>query len=167
MIAAIDPGREKFGVALCRGRELAASAICPISMIDEVARAIAGGDLSIIAPMIKEGDITACEKKESEPSDGRARVSSVVIGSGTGSSLFRDAFARAGAEIFFADERGTTLAARSLYWKLHPPRGLARIIPISLRVPPRPIDDLAAWAIALRWMDQSAAGASALISPEQ
>jgi hypothetical protein len=48
------------------------------------------------------------------------------------------------------DERMTTLEARGLYWALHPPRGMYRIIPKSLRVPPRNLDDLAAWAIIQR-----------------
>ncbi|MDR2779856.1 MAG: endonuclease, partial [Synergistaceae bacterium] len=49
-----------------------------------------------------------------------------------------------------ADERMTTLEARELYWRIHPPRGLSRLIPVSLRVPPRSVDDLAAWAIMRR-----------------
>jgi hypothetical protein len=50
-------------------------------------------------------------------------------------------------ELETADEYGTTLKGRELYWKLHPPKGLWKLVPTSLRTPPRDIDDLAAWAI--------------------
>jgi hypothetical protein len=50
-------------------------------------------------------------------------------------------------ELEITDEYGTTLKGRELYWKLHPPKGFWKLVPVSLRTPPRDIDDLAAWAI--------------------
>ena len=53
-------------------------------------------------------------------------------------------------EVIIVDEKYTTLEARSLYWKIHKPGFLMKFIPEGLRVPARVLDDLAAWAIALR-----------------
>jgi hypothetical protein len=51
-------------------------------------------------------------------------------------------------------EKGTTLRARELYWRLYPPKGVQRLIPKGLRVPPRSeMDDFAAWAIVLEFLE--------------
>jgi len=42
------------------------------------------------------------------------------------------------------DERNSTLEARDRYWELYPPKGLRRLIPKGMRLPPRPIDDIVA-----------------------
>jgi len=46
--------------------------------------------------------------------------------------------------ILRVDERNSTLEARDRYWKLYPPKGLMRLIPKGMRVPPGPIDDIVA-----------------------
>ena len=53
-------------------------------------------------------------------------------------------------EIKLVDEKNTTLEARKLYWKIHKPDLFERLLPEGLRVPKRNLDDLAAFAIALR-----------------
>lgn len=52
------------------------------------------------------------------------------------------------------DERNTTLEARDRYWMLFPPRGLQRLIPSGLRLPPRPVDDVAALLLLERYFNQ-------------
>lgn len=49
-----------------------------------------------------------------------------------------------------ASERNTTLQARELYFRHHPPRGWRRLLPKGMRVPPEPYDDFAALAIIYR-----------------
>ncbi|MBQ7214834.1 MAG: hypothetical protein IJS39_02485 [Synergistaceae bacterium] len=75
----------------------------------------------------------------------------IAIGNGTHSKDFtakvRAAFS---CEVLTVDESNTTLEARGLYWKIHAPNFWMRLIPEGLRVPARVLDDLAAWAIALR-----------------
>lgn len=51
------------------------------------------------------------------------------------------------------DERNTTLEARDRYWILFPPRGLQRLIPGGLRMPPRPVDDVAALLLLERYFN--------------
>jgi len=76
----------------------------------------------------------------------------VVIGNGTGSQALRDRLERAGHEVSVVDERGTTLEGRALWRGSERPRGLLRLLPEGLRAPGKPIDDYAAWAIALRYL---------------
>lgn len=74
----------------------------------------------------------------------------VVIGDGTGSRRLAAALRAVGVEPELANEAGTSEIGRMLYWRRHPPRGIGRLVPLGLRVPPRPVDDFAAYAIALR-----------------
>jgi hypothetical protein len=74
----------------------------------------------------------------------------VVLGDGTGSRALAAALRGLGLHPEAVDERGTSEHARVLYWRRHPPRGVGRLVPVGLRVPPRAIDDFAAYAIALR-----------------
>ncbi|NBQ19477.1 MAG: resolvase [Synechococcaceae bacterium WB5_2A_257] len=47
-------------------------------------------------------------------------------------------------KVVLQPEAGSTLAARGRYWQLFPPRNLWKLLPEGLRLPPRPLDDLAA-----------------------
>jgi hypothetical protein len=76
----------------------------------------------------------------------------VLVGDGTGSGAVVERLRARGLEPTLVDESGTTLAARELYFRDHPPRGLSRLLPRGMRAPGRPIDDYAAYAIALRWL---------------
>lgn len=76
----------------------------------------------------------------------------VVVGGGTGSRALRERLAALGHTVETAAEEGTSLEARALYFRDHPPRGWARLLPAGMRSPPVPIDDYAAYAIALRWL---------------
>lgn len=138
-LCGIDPGREKFGLALCTRETLDFSAVIPIERLDETARSIALGELASLADLTREGT----PPKEAE-------IEAIFLGDGTSSEIYARALEAAGRSFEIVDEHGTTLEARGYYWRLHPPRYLWRLVPTSLRVPPRPIDDLAAWAIAIR-----------------
>ncbi|MBI3962672.1 MAG: pre-16S rRNA-processing nuclease YqgF [Deinococcus sp.] len=76
----------------------------------------------------------------------------VVLGNGTGSKRLAAKLKAWGISYQVVDEQGTSLEARRLYFRHHPPRGLRRLIPLSLQVPPVPYDDYAAAAIGLRWL---------------
>lgn len=78
-------------------------------------------------------------------------VRAIVIGDGTGSGPLRDELAAAGDwPVVTRPEYGTTLEARARYWREHPPRGLWRLVPTSMRTPPEPYDDLVATILAER-----------------
>jgi len=76
----------------------------------------------------------------------------VVVGDGTGSAALIGELTAMGLKPEVVVERSTTLEARSLYFRDHPPRGWQRLLPSGMRSPPRSIDDYAAYAIALRWL---------------
>lgn len=56
--------------------------------------------------------------------------------------------------IVMVDERNSTLEARDRYWKMYPPKGLTRLIPKGMRVPPRPIDDIVAILLIERYLQR-------------
>lgn len=77
----------------------------------------------------------------------------LLIGNGTGSRALQDVFERLGRPYQLVPERDTSLEGRELYFRHHPPKGLTRFWPKGLRTPPVPIDDYAAYAIALRYLE--------------
>ena len=80
----------------------------------------------------------------------------VLLGDGTGSRALAAALRGLGLRPELVDETGTSEMARLLYWRRHPPRGMGRLVPLGLRLPPRAIDDFAAYAIALRVLGSEA-----------
>lgn len=78
----------------------------------------------------------------------------VVVGAGTGRRDVLAALRQRGLEPRLVDERGTSLEGLTLWRRHAPARGLTRLLPAALRTPARPIDDHAAWAIALRYLAQ-------------
>lgn len=113
------------------------SAIIPKSEEAVLSKALKNGDWALLDRWKKEGDIRSVDCKKAEK---------IYIGNGTSSEdLIR--LLEGVCDVETADEYATTLKGRELYWRIHPPKGLWKLIPTSLRTPPRPIDDLAAWAI--------------------
>ena len=138
MNAGIDPGKWKIGAALAENGVLLFSAIVPEDNKEILFSAFKSGDWSLLAPYRQEGSAEAAAGK---------RPDSIFIGSGTSSSEFRALFPLPHIN---ADEYGTTLEARQIYWRLHRPCGIMKLVPTSLRTPPRNVDDLAAFAILTR-----------------
>ena len=141
IILALDPGRNKTGFAFVDfdGRLLASG----IFLTDEREKFF--DELESSSPKflswLKEGST----ENFNEP------VSLIIIGNGTTSGEFSlYVQERASCEIIPVDEKNTTLEARELYWKIHRPGLITRLLPEGLRVPKRTLDDLAAWAVALR-----------------
>ena len=50
------------------------------------------------------------------------------------------------------DEYRTTEMAKKEYWKVNPPRGLKKLIPLGMQVPPVPVDDFVAVILARRYI---------------
>lgn len=128
-VLAIDPGTAKCGLALVRRDadskiELVWRKIAPTeNLVDIVDEAVA-----------------------------QAKIDLLVIGSGTGSRRIIDSLRenRAGLNILVVDEKETSLQARERYWEHHPRRGLRRLLPATLQMPPEPFDDFVALILAER-----------------
>lgn len=137
MKCGIDPGRYKIGIALADGGRLLFSAIIPKTEELLLRDSLATHDWQTLDKWRLEGSLKEIEGKD---------VDKVYVGNGTSSveilMLLHD-----NPLVESVDEKGSTLEGRRLYWLLHPPKGLWRLIPVSLRVPPRDIDDLAAWSL--------------------
>ena len=84
----------------------------------------------------------------------RHDIGAVALGGGTHAGTVASMLERLRLPVHFVDERDTTLKARLLYFSDHPPRGLRRLIPLGMQLPPRPIDDYAAVLIARRYLLQ-------------
>ena len=138
MDGAIDPGRSKLGVAL-GDRDLRFSAILPASRVGDLIGALRTGDFRSLAPFRREGT----------PPEG-GLDGGLYLGNGTGSDVMGELLAEAGLSWVSVEERDSTLLARRVYYRLHPPSGWRRLVPRSLLVPPRDLDDLAAWVLLLR-----------------
>jgi hypothetical protein len=78
--------------------------------------------------------------------------STFVVGNGTGHEKVLQVLRDRKLEYQLVDEEGTTLEARGLYFKAHPPKGLLRFLPKGMWAAPRNLDDYAAYAIALRYL---------------
>ena len=142
LILAFDPGRDKTGFALVNlDGELIFSGMFPSIEREKFFDALLNSE-SI--------DEFIIERTGEKISAFIERVKFIAIGNGTSSKEFYEAAKVLKFEIKITDERNTTLEARNLYWKIHKPGFFLRILPKGLRVPPRVLDDLAAWAIARR-----------------
>ena len=138
ILCGIDPGREKMGVALAEDGALLFSAILSLNQLPLLCAALGDGRWDAFVPT---------ERREGF-SEGKPEIT--FLGNGTASAFAAEELKKNGVDYCLIDESGTTLEARTLYWQLHPPQGLWSFFPLSLRVPPRPLDDLAAWAILKR-----------------
>lgn len=125
MILAIDPGREKCGLAVA-GRDAV------------IARRI------VLTPQLPD---TVREWK------GRYGFEKAVLGDRTGAEAVRRLLEQVpGLVVILVGEQGTTLLARRRYFLDHPPRGWRRLVPLSMQEPPEPYDDYAAVVIAERYL---------------
>lgn len=83
-------------------------------------------------------------------------ISLLVMGNQTTSKQWQQKISQAQLEpltIIMVDERNTSLEARDRYWQMYPPTGLARLIPIGMRQPPRAIDDIVAILLIERYLN--------------
>ena len=76
----------------------------------------------------------------------------IVVGNGTGGRELAEALIAGGLTPVMVEEEGTSLEARALYFRDHPPGPLGRLLPRGMRAPGRLVDDYAAYAIALRYL---------------
>lgn len=141
LFLSIDPGRFKFGwVFVSFQGELLLSGIEKTENLDFFFNIIAEGLFYELDGRFLEGKLKRVSKK---------KVSLTFLGDGTG----KDAFLfleKIGIKIRLINESGTTLEARKIFWKLHPPKGWRRLVSLNFQIPPRDVDDLAAYEIALR-----------------
>ena len=70
----------------------------------------------------------------------------ILIGDGTGSLAWAKSLKKF-STVRRVPEHGTTLRARQRFWELWPARGWRRLLPSGMRIPPCPLDAVAALVI--------------------
>lgn len=118
-LLAVDPGHAKCGLALLAG---------------DVRR----------LEVIERGTLSDVVRQWSQ----QFSVERVLVGGATGSRPVVQELQGLGLPVTVVDEFRTSERARQRYWKDHPPRGLWKLVPLGLQVPPVPIDDYAALVMA-------------------
>ncbi|AFZ43397.1 Resolvase RNase H domain protein fold protein [Halothece sp. PCC 7418] len=119
MIIGFDPGRDKCGLALVQKTGTI------------IEHQVVNSEQALM--MIQQW----CEEES---------IQTLVMGNQTTSQQWRETLQGAfpNLPILMVDERNSTLEARDRYWEYYPPRGLMRLLPKGMRIPPRPIDDIVA-----------------------
>lgn len=128
-IAALDPGRDKCGFAVLGqdGKVLFQRVIATANLITEITTAKAAYGFSRL-----------------------------IMGNGTTSKDARSRLAVVPElEILIRDEYRTTEMAKGEYWKAHPPKGWRRLLPVTMQVPPVPVDDFVAVILGRRYLKES------------
>jgi len=84
------------------------------------------------------------------------RPDAIVIGNGTSAGDVSKAVSDLDiAPVIFIEEKFTSLEARARYWRENPPRGLRKLIPVSLQTPGCPYDDYVAVILAEKFFAAS------------
>lgn len=124
-IMAVDPGRDKCGMAvLSDSGEILWRQVVETACLAETAKAKA---------------------EEFQPK-------MLILGNGTTSREAEARLREALPELLLkvVDEYRTTEEAKGFYWQANPPKGWRRLLPLSMQVPPEPVDDLVAVILARR-----------------
>lgn len=124
-VLAVDPGREKCGVAVC------------------------GPEGVLARRVVGLGDLRDVTKRWVEA----YRVERILVGDQTWCKHVFDLLRDLNVPLQRVGERGTTLLARRRYFQDHPRRGWRRLIPVSFQVPPEPYDDYAAVVLAETYLE--------------
>lgn len=125
----IDPGRSKSGMALVdeQGKIIRLHIAQMTSFADELRSFVADESLSV-----------------------------VIIGNGTNheavSAVVRSILPT--VYVCLVGEAHSTEEARSLYWRLNPPKGWRKLVPLGLLVPPEALDAYAAVVQIQRYLEQ-------------
>ncbi len=125
----IDPGRSKSGMALVdeQGKIVRLHIAQMTSFADELRSFVADESLSV-----------------------------VIIGNGTNheavSAVVRSILPT--VSVCLVGEAYSTEEARSLYWRLNPPKGWRKFVPLGLLVPPEALDAYAAVVQIQRYLEQ-------------
>ncbi len=83
-------------------------------------------------------------------------IASIIIGNQTTAKQWKDDLSQEFPKlrIISIDERYSSQEARERYWQIHPPRGLQKLMPKGMRVPPRPVDDIVAVILIERYLNR-------------
>ena len=125
-ILAIDPGREKTGIAILNNSDVLEHKIINSEELVQTIK-------SLLEKYI---------------------IKTIIMGNGTSSKKKYDLLKREfiDRDIVLINEYRTTDEARKLYFQENPPKGRKKLIPLGMQVPPVPVDDYAAIVIGRKYL---------------
>jgi len=130
IVLAVDPGKRKCGVAVVGAAGILARRVVPR---EEIFAQVRQWCEEHAVECLLVGDSTGSKEVVAELVSGLPAYTPQVV-----------------------DEKFTTERARKRYFVDHPPRGLWRLVPLGLQVPPVPVDDYAAVVMAEDFMAKGA-----------
>lgn len=85
------------------------------------------------------------------------KIDKIILGNGTNYKNIEESIKNQFSQlkIILIEEKYSTLKGRKKFFKEHPPRGLLKLIPLSLRVPPGHYDDFVAVLLAEKYFKDS------------
>jgi len=85
------------------------------------------------------------------------KIDKIILGNGTNYKSIKESLKNCFSQlkIILIEEKFSTLGARKKYFEAHPPRGIFKFIPLSLRVPPGYYDDFVAIILAEKYFKNS------------
>ena len=124
----IDPGRSKTGLAL-------------VDSVGKIVKLHIGESQNI------DNEIMEFIKKSCPVQ--------IVLGNGTNSRNIGESVKRVLNDVMVTvvEEAHSTEEARTLYWQENPPKGLKKLIPLGMLVPPAPLDAYAAVILVRRFLE--------------
>ena len=128
-ILAIDPGREKTGIAILKNSDVLEHKIINSEELVQIIK-------SLLEKYI---------------------IKTIVMGNGTSSKKKYDLLKQEfiDRDIVLINEYRTTDEARKLYFQENPPKGWKKLIPLGMQVPPVPVDDYAAIVIGRKYLEDN------------
>lgn len=125
-ILAIDPGKEKTGIAILKNSDVLEHKIINSEELVQIIK-------SLLEKYI---------------------IKTIVMGNGTSSKKKYDLLKQEfiDRDIVLINEYRTTDEARKLYFQENPPKGWKKLIPLGMQVPPVPVDDYAAIVIGRKYL---------------
>lgn len=125
-ILAIDPGREKTGIAILKNSDVLEHKIINSEELVQIIK-------SLLEKYI---------------------IKTIVMGNGTSSKKKYDLLKQEfiDRDIVLINEYRTTDEARKLYFQENPPKGWKKLIPLGMQVPPVPVDNYAAIVIGRKYL---------------
>jgi RNase H-fold protein (predicted Holliday junction resolvase) len=144
VVIAVDPGRSKCGLAVVRRRQDgpgSRTAAQDTDAFEVLHRAV------IIAEELAAGLTQLAAQFHPD---------ALIVGNGTSCRQVLETARGLGLpRVELVDERFSSLDARRRYFRDNPPRGLRRLLPISLQSPGRPHDDYVAVILAERYLSST------------
>jgi len=130
IIIAIDPGTKKCGYA------------------------VVDSNLSVLQREVISTEETT---KAIENNLNIYKIDKIILGNGTNYKSIEETLKNhfSQLKIILIEEGFSTLEARKKYFEAHPPQGISKLIPLSLRVPPDHYDDFAAILLAEKYFKNS------------